>query len=290
MTYRGTKFSTIHVEATTLSDAWFQLLYHAYHSGRRYLITRGSYEGSYRAEFDFASGFIKYPHDRPLAPIMPEGLNISPPTSDEKIWEYFETYLMDPQLGKNEEYKYAVWINGDVQGCDREVAKRLQRLEELIKACEGPHKVAAAVKYCEILRNAISRDVLEPAITPIEWVIKHFKEAGYGTNHCFIQVGYPDSFVSYERPYTNELERGTSPCLRGIDFKIVDNILITTVYFRSWDLVGGFPENLGGITLLSEFVAASLGDVEAGPLAFCSKGLHVYDFYLEPLKCLLRAD
>jgi hypothetical protein len=59
---------------------------------------------------------------------------------------------------------------------------------------------------------------------------------------------------------------------------------------NSWDLVGGFPENLGGITLLSEFVAASLGDVEAGPLAFCSKGLHVYDFYLEPLKCLLRAD
>jgi len=243
--YRGTSFSAVYIEATTLGDAWFQLLFNSYHKGRRYLITKGSYEGGHRVEFDFAAGFIKYPHDRPLAPIMPEGINISSPTDDEKIWEYFENYLMDPTLSDHEEYKYATWINGPIPGSD---------------------------------------------LTQIDWVIKHFKESGYGTNHCFVQIGDRDSFMAYERPYTSELERGTSPCLRGIDFKIVDKILTTTVYFRSWDLIGGFPINLGGIVHLSEYVAYALDDVEPGPLAFCSKGLHVYDFYLELLKCLLRTD
>lgn len=232
-----------YITATTLSDAWFQTLYQVYHNGRKYLITKGSYEGSHRLEFDFAAGFIKVPHFRPLSPIMPEVVQVASPTSDEDIHKYFEEYLMDPSLAPNEEYKYATWVNG------------------------------------EILPNRL---------TPIEWVIDHFRKAGYGTNHCFIQVGNSDSIFAYDRPYTTEAERGTSPCLRGIDFKIVEGVLLTYVYFRSWDLWGGFPVNLGGITLLNEYVAESLGDVEPGPIAFMSKGLHVYDFALDPLKTVLQ--
>jgi thymidylate synthase len=236
----------VFIEATTLGDAWFQSLYLVWNHGRRYLITKGSYEGSYRLEFDFVSGFIRHAHIRPLAPIMPEGISIPPPTSDEEIEKYFQDYIMDPNLAPNEEYRYSSWIAGKVSQ--------------------------------------------EYDISPVEWVIKHFKESGYGTNHCYIQVGNPDSVFAYERPYHTEVERGTSPCLRGLDFKIVENSLFMHAYFRSWDLFSGFCTNLGGLTLLNEYVAFSLPNVQPGPIAFTSKGLHVYDFALEPLKALLRQD
>ena len=244
MEARGGVMKPVFIEATTLGDAWFQLLYQVYHHGRKYLITKGSYEGGYRLEFDFVAGFIHHPHVRPLAPIMPEGIMVGSPTSDDEIDKYFNDYLMDSSLAPNEEYKYATWINGQIFD---------------------------------------STD-----ITAIEWIIKHFKECGYGTNHCFLQVGYPSSNLAYDRSYINENERGTSPCLRGIDFKIVENVLVSHVYFRSWDLFSGFPTNMGGFVLLNEYVAYSLDGIEPGPLAFSSKGLHVYDFALEPLKSLLR--
>ncbi len=240
------KWQPVFFEATTLGDAWFQALYLVWNHGRRYRITKGSYEGAYRLEFDFVSGFIKLPHVKPLAPIMPEAISIPPPTSEEEISQYFANYIMDPGLAPNEEYRYSTWINGKVSN--------------------------------------------EVELTPVEWVIKHFTEAGYGTNHCFIQVGDPTSVFAYDRPYSSEAERGTSPCLRGIDFKIVENELFMHVYFRSWDLFSGFCTNLGGLTLLNEYVSSSLQGVKPGPIAFTSKGLHVYDFAIEPLKALLRQD
>ena len=100
----------------------------------------------------------------------------------------------------------------------------------------------------------------------------------------FISVGDKESCLAYDRSYKNETEKPSSPCLRGIDFKIKDSQLITGVIFRSWDLYSGFSENMGGIALLNEYVAAQLDDVEPGPIAFNSMGLHCYGFQLDVLK------
>ena len=236
----------VFIETTNLNDTYFSLLWEVWHNGRKYKIDTGSFAGSYRLEFDFVSGFISHPHERPLAPIMPTG--IPPVTTDEKLeTEYFPNYLMDSNLGPNEHYRYSSWLNG------------IEHYKEF----------------------AIAE-------TPLEWVIKHFKEKGYGNNHCYINIGNVDSGFNYDIPYENETERKTSPCFRGIDFKIKDNKLITSVIFRSWDLYAGFPENMGGITLLNEYVANQLPDVEPGPLAFTSAGLHCYDYQLEPLKAILN--
>lgn len=100
-------------------------------------------------------------------------------------------------------------------------------------------------------------------------------------------IGYPESNFSYDKEYKNEMERGTSPCLRLVDTKIVkedgENYLCMNVYFRSWDCYGGWPENMGGLALLQEYMAEELG-VKIGTLSFTSKGLHAYDFQLEALK------
>lgn len=254
--YKKMAIKSMHVVGKTLDDVWFQLLSNVYHHGRRNRIDSGSFEGgvTYRIEFDFVSGTIEYPTTRPLAPIMPGG--VPPVTTDDAIMDYFTNYLMNPELEPNEEYRYATWIRGG-------------------KARDSETKIP----------------------DQLEWCIKHYKKHGFGTNHCVIQVGSPDSSLAYDRHYKNDTERGTSPCLRTIDTKIIEDEgktkLLFNVYFRSWDLFGGWPENLGGITLLMEYMAERLKEetgkeVEPGSLSFCSKGLHVYSFHIEPLKARLH--
>jgi thymidylate synthase len=74
------------------------------------------------------------------------------------------------------------------------------------------------------------------------------------------------------------------PCLRVISFKVVDGKLNMTVYFRSWDLYAGFPENLGGLQLLKEYVLSELEDhfpVRDGSIIAFSDGLHIYSMYFD---------
>jgi thymidylate synthase len=115
----------------------------------------------------------------------------------------------------------------------------------------------------------------------VDWVINHYKEKGFYNNHCYIQVGYPESSFAYDIPYTNPNERQTSPCLRGIDTKIINidgkDYLMADVNFRSWDMYSAFPTNMGGIVLLMEYIAGMLG-IEVGALGFNCIKLHVYSY------------
>lgn len=245
-------FKPVYVRARDLNDAYFNLLWEVWNNGRKYKIDTGSFAGSYRLEFDFCSGFIDNPHQRPLSPIMPQG--IPPTTTDDEIDKYFANYIMDSNLEDNEHYRYSSWING-------------------------------VDHYGEFGGDSRIKEHTE---TPIQWVIRHFKEKGYGNNHCYINIGNVDSGFNYDIPYSNEGERRTSPCFRGIDFKVKDGYLITSVVFRSWDLYAGFPENMGGITLLNEYVCNELGDVKPGPLAFTSAGLHLYSYQIDPVMAVLN--
>ncbi len=89
------------------------------------------------------------------------------------------------------------------------------------------------------------------------------------TNQACIQIGNE-----------NSCNLNDPPCLRVITFKVVDGLLQMTVFFRSWDLFAGLPENLGGLQLLKEYVLAQLTfPVEDGPLVAYSDGLHIYEQY-----------
>lgn len=250
-------FQPCFINENTLDAAYFKLLYELYEKGDRIEITSGSNKGGERYEFAQASGIIQNPHEcQPLAPIMPRG--IRPVTTDDNIAKYFAEYLMNPKLGPNEHYRYAQWINGT--------------------------DYYNEYKYANI-HNPQGRALCPNSMSPIEWVINHFRTHGYGNNHCFINVGNSDSGFAYDIPYENESERKTSPCLRGISFKIKKDSkgiqrLILSVVFRSWDLYAGFPENMGGFALLNQYVADQLEGVAFGPLMFFSDGLHCYDYQI----------
>jgi len=103
-------------------------------------------------------------------------------------------------------------------------------------------------------------------------VIRMYKEDGHGTNQAYMTVGDPNS-INLKDP----------PCLRGIDTRVRYDKLHFMVYFRSWDLWGGFPANLGAIQMLKEYMAEEIG-VEDGEIIAASKGLHLYDYIWELAK------
>ena len=111
---------------------------------------------------------------------------------------------------------------------------------------------------------------LEPQIPE---VIRMYRDEGFGTNQACMAVCDPQS-VFLDDP----------PCLRQIDTRIYpdEKKLHFVLYFRSWDLWGGFPPNLAGIQLLKEYMSDEIGGgVEPGETIAVSKGLHLYDMYFE---------
>lgn len=89
------------------------------------------------------------------------------------------------------------------------------------------------------------------------------------TNQAILQVGRPDDY-----------HLDDPPCLRHIDMRVKDGVLFFYPYFRSWDLWGGFPANLGGIAVLQKYMADEIG-VKAGLICATSKGLHIYKYIEE---------
>jgi thymidylate synthase len=140
-----------------------------------------------------------------------------------------------------------------------------------------PTDMEFVYKYLDKLVNAHSKaeredytyaQFIEPQVGE---VIRMFKEHGFGTNQACMAVCDPESILLVD-----------PPCLRQIDTRIYpdEKKLHFILYFRSWDLWGGFPSNLAGIQLLKEYMADEIG-VDPGETIAVSKGLHLYDMYFE---------
>lgn len=202
----------IHIEARDLPDAWFQCIEQIVDHGSSYIITRGSYVGSKRMEFDYVTVRIKFPGIRPLIPDIPSHLGIPNPVEDGYIEEYL-LYLMEDVVAPKEEYTYGMYLKPQIKA-----------------------------------------------------VIEMYKRDGYGTNQAYMTIGEPRC-----------IEMKDPPCLRGIDTRIESNRLTFVLYYRSWDLWGGFPANLAAVQILKEYMADAIG-VEDGEIIAASKGLHLYDY------------
>lgn len=212
-------FETNSVFAKTLEEAWQLVMWLCVRNGYDYKVEQGSYVGQIRRQLPHVKIVIAEPWTIPLAPRMPEGLSIPPPTSEEKIQNYFAYYLMSAELRKNEQYTYGSYI-----------VPQLPRILELLK------------------------------------------NSGGMTNQACITIGDRES-VNLSDP----------PCLKVISFKVVNGRLTMTVYFRSWDLFCGLPENLGGLQLLKNYVLNELQEkglvLQDGELIAFSDGLHIYEQY-----------
>jgi len=224
----------VFIEAFDLDDAWFQCLSEILEHGHVYTITRGSYEGQKRLEFDFVTIRVKKPSHQ-IIPIIPEGMSIPAPTDMDYINGYL-SYLLTGAKTETEDYTYG---------------------ERLVDAkVRVPQKIDGKDMLKEIPLN----------VNQVEEVIKMYKTKGHGTNQATMEIGMP-----------SDIKLIDPPCLRIIDTRIRYGKLHFILYFRSWDLWGGFPSNLGGLELVKQYMASEIG-VEDGEIVAVSKGLHLYDY------------
>jgi len=227
----------VFIDAFDLDDAWFQCLSTILDKGHLYTITRGSYAGQKRLEFDFISIRVRKPSHQ-IIPIIPEGMSIPAPTDMDYIQGYL-SYLLTGAKTETEDYTY------------------------------GERLVDPKVK---IKQNLNGRDIISDIalnVNQIEEVIKMYKEKGPGTNQAVMEIGMP-----------SDIKLIDPPCLRLIDTRLRYGKLHFILYFRSWDLWGGFPSNLGGLQLVKQYMAEEIG-VGDGEIIAVSKGLHLYDYAWE---------
>ena len=224
----------VYIDAFDLDDAWFQCLSTILDKGHAYTITRGSYEGQKRLEFDFASVRVRKPAHQ-IIPIIPEGMSIPAPTDMDYIQGYL-SYLLTGAKTETEDYTYG---------------ERL--VDPKVKINQGQDG------------KGLVRE-MPLNVNQIEEVIKMYKEKGPGTNQAVMEIGMP-----------SDIKLVDPPCLRLIDTRIRYGKLHFILYFRSWDLWGGFPSNLGGLQLVKQYMAEEIG-VADGEIIAVSKGLHLYDY------------
>ncbi len=119
----------------------------------------------------------------------------------------------------------------------------------------------------------------------VEDIIKNLIISEGKTNQATINVG-DNTCTKMSDP----------PCLRVMSFKAVDGILRSTVFFRSWDLVCGLPENLWGFQRVKEYVLEMVNSgleengsnirLKDGELICYSDGLHIYSQYFDLVKSI----
>jgi len=224
----------VHIDAFDVDDAWFQALSEILQHGHVYTITRGSYEGEKRLEFDFVTIRIKKPSHQ-IIPMIPEGMSIPAPTDMDYVQGYLH-YLLTGTKTETEDYTYG---------------ERLVDAKVRIKDPSDP--------------KGLAKD-LPLNVNQVEEVINLYKTKGHGTNQAIMEIGMP-----------SDIKLNDPPCLRLIDTRIRYGKLHFILYFRSWDLWGGFPSNIGGLQLVKQYMADEIG-VDDGEIIAVSKGLHLYDY------------
>lgn len=259
----------INIEARDISDAWFQCLYKILDVGRVFTIDRGSFAGSRRLEFDYATIRIKYPNTEPLVPKIPHQYGIPDPVDEDYLYgrgqynESYIEYLMTGELKPGESYTYG---------------QRLTKypLPDLNKLKSNPEYKSIFIQDEEVWNNPliIQHDDCGAYLNQIELLIWTYKNKGFRNNQMVLQIAHPNDMLLQD-----------PPCFRFADSRIQDNKLHFYVYFRSWSLWGGFPANLAAIENLKQYIAGQIG-VENGEIIASSKGLHLYESEFDIAKVL----
>jgi len=236
-----------HIEARDIPDAWFQCVDQCYLYGRDYKVGEGSYAGSeYRRELDYVTIHILYPQTRPLLPEIPPGLGIPDPVPEGM--DYLQRYL--PYLMTDDKKQGEQYTYGE-----RLFARLL---------CGEPDKITG-------LSTSMPCQVDE--------TVAKLKRSAANNQAC-MTIAQPSDIHLSDPPCLRQIDCRVSPDRSGAD------ALHFCIYFRSWDLWGGFPANLAAIVHLQEYMAAEIG-INAGEFICSSKGLHLYSMYwhLAKVRC-----
>jgi thymidylate synthase len=120
-----------------------------------------------------------------------------------------------------------------------------------------------------------------------ERIIEYYKKFGPNTNRMCAEIAKSDDLFLYNM----EDAEGSSPCWRLCDMKWDEktNKMDWFVYFRSWSLWNGFPNNLAAIQQAKELMVSEIG-AEDGRIIAASKSLNIRKYSLDTVLKLLQRD
>ncbi len=180
---------------------------------------------------------ILYVEKPETRPLAPcvEGMGVTAPTSEVDIQKYYEGYCSTPVKAEHEDYSYA-----------RRIA--------------DPH---IPIEFDMTQLSKIPR-IAKEIPTGINQLESALEKLGRGEKNVVLEIGR-----------SNDLFLESPPCARIYCLKEKNGALHGIIYFRSWDLYNGLPQNLGGFQLMREDLAQAVG-LKPGKFLCRSKGLHVY--------------
>lgn len=300
------------IETKNIPDAWFQCIYDIFNDEKGYAdiwkVDRGSYAGQFRRQFQSILIEIENPCDPELknrVPMNPEGkilpnpidpviypklscpvcservLNFKMldgrfftsgcnhevsrkfyemyrPTVESAIIKYFANYLFSKNLSINEQYTYGSRVLESVA------------VPEMIEGGNGKEKNPVLEDLNKNFRN----HCLGSSVNFKEEIIFYYPQYYYlcsylrtnpMSNQIIMQVGKPSDVVLPD-----------PPCCRHVDMQVRNGKLDWYIYFRSWDLWGGLPLNLAGLSMLMDQMCVDT-NLEPGMFVCHSKGLHLYE-------------
>lgn len=287
----------INIKATTISDAWFQTLFSCIENGRKFVIDRGSYAGQLRLEFDYITVHIKMPWVEPLEPQIPVQYNIPNPVPDGYIADYLQ-YLMTDKISKNEAYTYGQRLVGF------EASYSMLKLWDKDIFISEPYINKSFVNQIDLLiwtyknKGYRNNQMCLQVASPDDMLLKDPPCLRHiDTRIQSDLVKEKANLIKLASEFKLEpWNKGCSVegCKAALRQRFCGNSVylekrlkqceVPTLYFfpyfRSWDLWGGFPANLGGIELMKQYIASEIG-VENGEIIASSKGLHIYSYCFE---------
>lgn len=252
----------VYIEATTLSDAWYQSLFKIIDQGRIFTIDKGSYEGQKRLEFDFLTIRIKYPSIEPLLPQIENHYGIPNPVEDGYLDSYMP-YLMTGEEKEGESYTYGSRICKHLVTGQAETWFLNQNKYILIQDEDA-----------WLNDKIIHEENGNFYLNQMEYIIWNYKNKGPRSNQMVMQVASPSDILLQD-----------PACLRSIFVRVQDNKLNFHVNFRSNDMYSAFPANLAAVELMKQYMASEI-NVENGEILYISSGSHVYDYAFDIIETL----
>ncbi|RME54631.1 hypothetical protein D6777_03155 [Candidatus Woesearchaeota archaeon] len=298
------------VRANTIEDAWYKCLYlltaekgeptildpngelgwQSY--AREYKVSLGSFENQeIRREFDDITIHIKNPGasrrdlntSQGLLPSIPEALKemVDPPADAEYVDNVYLPYLLTGMKESSEDYTYGERINSPIVRI-KSNSLNIKCNDYDVKSSEDgdQYKLVTSsstnLSLTENNNNLTRVFEIESDVSQVERVIEIYRSGNFNTNQATMEIGSP-----------LDIELRDPPCLRIIDTRVDDeNKLHFRLYFRSWDLWGGFPANLAGLQMMKEYMVYRINEgndvkVKDGEIVVSSKGLHLYGYQFD---------
>lgn len=121
-------------------------------------------------------------------------------------------------------------------------------------------KAVPGLQYPYGIQNAYGQRVSQQ----LPRVLQQLKETP-GSRRATLYIGKPEDVGEKEKP-----------CMQMAQFQIRNEMLLTTVYARSWDVLSGLPYDIIMFQGVTAILANILG-LRPGPVTFMVGSLHVYE-------------